>query len=241
MTTKRLLGFGLLVLGLVACGPREDDMALRTFALQRMNGETALDLLTPYIRDGEMVSGRGSLITVRARPDRLEQIAEVIARYDGPPESVRVHIYVLEGGDFDGTSGLAAETTLRELLPYRGYRLLDEASFSTLEWSGFSRDGLGPFAIGGELNEVRGDTGTGHQAGVSIDLAVEGRADDRLGEEIRSTVYAPFGETVVVASHRTAGTGPSLIVALRAERAESVRSDDAAWSGDPAQSADPGR
>lgn len=211
---KRTLGYLALgvILTAVACDGRDESgMELRTFELERMNMETAEPLLTPYIREGGTLSGRGNMITVREAPERLDRIAEILARYDRPPR-VRVVVYVLEAGDFENASGLPFEPTLRELLPYRGYRLLDDAMFSTTEWSDFSREGGSPFAIEGRVQEVRA-----HQADGSavIELAVEGRTEARLGERIRSTVSAPFGETIVVASHRSDGEGPALIVALR--------------------------
>jgi hypothetical protein len=188
-------------------------MELRTFQLERMTLETAVPLLTPYIRDGGTISGRGSLITVREEPERLDRIAEILARYDRPPQ-VRVVVYVLEAGAFEGASGLPFETTLRELLPYRGYRLLDDASFSTTQWTTFAREGRSAFTIRGEVKEVRANPTDGSAI---IDLAVEGRTEAGRGDHISSTVSAPFGETIVVASHRSGGEGVALIVALRAD------------------------
>jgi hypothetical protein len=214
MTWKRLtIAAALAAAALTACDSRE-DMELRTFALQRMNVDEAVSLVTPYVRQGGTVSGHGQLITVREEPARLDEIAGILARYDGPPAGLRVEVYVLEAGDFDGSSGLPAEATLRELLPYRGYRLLDEASFTTLEWSNFSRQGSTPFAIAGEVRSV---DDSGPEPAAAIQVMVEGQTEARRGERIMSTVQAPFGETVVVASHRTAGSGPTLIVALRVQ------------------------
>lgn len=216
---KRTLRYAMLVLFLAGGGcaeDRRDDMELRTFQLERLSSETATALLTPYISDGGTLVARGDLITVRDEPARLDRVAEILARYDGPAQ-VRVQIYVLEGGDFEGTTTLAFEPTLRELLPYRGYRLLDEAGFGTSEWSRFLRTGGAPFAIHGEVKEVRVEPSGGS---ATIEVAVEGQAEARLGEVLQSIVNAPFGETVVVASHRGGGQGPTLIVALRADLVE---------------------
>lgn len=214
-TTKGLLALSLLLLGLGACEARRET-ELRTFQLQRMNGEAALALLTPYVREDGTISASGSLITVREQPERLDRIAEVLARYDGAPAQVGVQVYVVEAGDFEG--GLAAlpglEPTLRQLLPYRGYRLLDEATFNVLQWSGFSRDGGGPFAIEGHVSEVRHEG----QGSAVIEITVVGRTEERLGDRLASTLNAPFGEPVVVASHGGSDGRPALIVVLRADR-----------------------
>lgn len=203
----------LLALLVVAACSERGDMEVRTFQLERMTHEDALPLLTPYIREGGTITGRGGLITVREEPEQLERIAEILARYDGPPAQVRVSVYVLEGGDFEAASGLPFESTLRELLPYRGYRIVDDAVFRATEWSGFVRDG-GTFGIDGNVTEVRSEGGAGS---ATISLRVEGRTEARLGERISGTVNAPLGETVVVATHRSGGAGPALVVALRAD------------------------
>ena len=202
-----------LIFAAAACGER-GDLEVRTFALERMTTEEALPLLRPYVGENGTISGHGSLITARAEPEQLERIAEVLARHDGPPAQVRVSVHVLEAGDFDGASGLDFESTLRELLPYRGYRVVDEGDFRATEWSEFTRDGFGPFGIQGRVTEVRTE---GPGASARIDLRVAGRIEERFGQEIRGTVNAPLGETVVVATHRSRSEGPALVVALRAD------------------------
>lgn len=198
----------------VAAGCRDQsDTEVRTFRLVRMTHESALPLLTPYVGEGGTITGNGGVITVRAQPEEIERIAEVLARYDGRPAQVRVSVHVLEAGDFEATSNLPFESTLRELLPYEGYRLIDDVEFRATEWSRFSRDGLGTFAIEGEVTEVQ----TEAPASATIHLRVQGRTEERLGEEIRGTVNAPLGETIVVATHRSGGAGPALVVALRAD------------------------
>lgn len=202
----------------VAAGCRErGDLEVRTFELERMDHESALALLTPYIGEGGTVTGRGGLITVREEPEQLERIAEVLARYDGAPAQVRISVHVLEGGDFEGASGLPFEATLRELLPYGGYRVLDDAEFRATEWSDFTRDGIGSFRIGGSVTDVRVEE---PGASATVNLGVEGRTQEHEGKRISGTVNAPLGETVIVATHRSGGAGPALVVALRAELIE---------------------
>lgn len=210
--TIRCLGLGLILAALGCQDQDRREMESRTFELERMTLDNARPLLTPYLSDRGNLTARGNVITIREKPDRLDRIAEILARYDRPAQ-IRVVVYILEAGDFEGSSGLPFESTLRELLPYRGYRLLDDASFNTTEGSEFSLEGGRPFAFQGDVQEVR----THADGSATIGLAIEGRTQARLGHRLRSTVNAPFGETVVVASHRSNGGGPALIVALRAD------------------------
>src|SRR5688572_4361677 len=190
---KRMLmaGLALAALALGACENKSRGMAVRTYTLHRMTYEDAMTLLTPYIREGGYISGKGRLITVRERPAQLDSVAAILKRYDGAPQAVTLRFQVIEAGDFAGGDSAIArvEAPLRELFRYRGYRLLGEVTVRALEGASFhqSQDGL---EVAGKVSEV---TATGPDARVTVEVAVTSPSGS-----VSTSVSGAPGRTLVI-------------------------------------------
>jgi hypothetical protein len=205
---RKMMVLALCCLAVAACDSRR-GMQVRTYELHRLTQQQATSLLTPYITEGGMISGQDRLLTVRERPERLDSVAKILRRFDGPPQSVVLHFQVIEAGDFEGTDPNIARVAapLRETLRYRGYRLLHEITIPTVAGSPFqhvSQD----LRITGQVDQV---TPSGPDA--SVTLAVEvGTQDGSVG----ATVSGAPGQTLVLGSADRQGGG-ALIAAVRPE------------------------
>jgi hypothetical protein len=202
-TIGALLAAALLLAG---CD-RERGMGVRTYELHRLQSDEAITLLTPYIREGGFISGKGRLVTVREKPDRLDSIAAVLRRYDGAPVAVSLHFQVIEAGDFEGGDSAIArvEAPLRELFRYRGYRLVKDATLQAVEGVPFNQadDAV---KISGQLRAVTPD---GPDAGVTIDVSVT-----TPGGTVSTAVSGAPGQTLLIGSQKQGGNG-ALILAVQ--------------------------
>lgn len=189
-----------------ACDSRR-GMAVRTYELHRLGYSEAETLLTPYVREGGFISGKGRLLTVREKPDRLDSIAAVLKRYDGAPRAVTLHFQVVEAGDFAGGDSAIArvEAPLRELFRYRGYRLLNDATVRAVEGVPFTHQERGVRVSG----TVRAVTPTGPDAGVTVEVAVETE-----GGSVSTAVSGAPGKTLLIGSQKQGGGG-ALILAVQ--------------------------
>ncbi|MFL5543055.1 MAG: hypothetical protein ACJ8J0_29030 [Longimicrobiaceae bacterium] len=204
--TMALLALAALALG--ACDSHR-GMVVRTYPLHRLGTDEAVTLLTPYVGEGGYLTGRSRFVTVRERPAQLDSIAAVLRRYDGAPQTVTLHFQVIEAGDFAGGDSAIARVVgpLRELLRYRGYRLVGEMTVVALEGGHFlqSQPGL---RIDGMVREA---TLAGPDARVTLDLEVTG--DDG---SVATSVSGLPGKTLVVGSQKKRGGG-AIIAAVTPE------------------------
>jgi hypothetical protein len=214
-TMKRMLmaGLALAALALGACD-KNRGMEVRTYTLHRMTSDDAMTLLTPYIREGGYISGKGRLITVRERPAQLDSVAAILKRYDGAPQAVTLRFQVIEAGDFAGGDSAIArvEAPLRELFRYRGYRLLGEVTVRALEGTPFrqEQEGLG---VSGTVREV---TPAGPDAQVTVDVGVTSPSGS-----VSTSVSGAPGRTLVIGTQKRTGGG-AIIAAVTPEVAPST-------------------
>ncbi|HSU12979.1 hypothetical protein [Longimicrobium sp.] len=204
----RTIALAAALLALAACD-RERGMQVRTYELHRLTYKQAESLLTPYIREAGMISGQDRLLTVREKPDRLDSIAKILRRFDGAPQSVVLHFQVIEAGDFAGTDSAVAAVAapLREMLRYRGYRLLREVTVPATAGQPFSHTGAN-LRIEGEVQQVT----PAPDASVTLKVAV--RADSA---SVEAAVSGAPGQTLVLGSGDRQGGSGALIVAVRPE------------------------
>lgn len=213
------------VLALAACGgPRLDT---RTFQLAHIDGESAVQLLKPYVfsdrakAPGQISFARGSgagSITVRETPDNLDKIARVLAEFDRPQPSVRLTFQVIgaDGATTTDPTIAPVESALRRLFRFKGYRLLAEAVASGMEYGEVSQtvDGAGgPYSIRANLYDVRG-TGDSGSVRLKVQLFVP-----RLGPVLSTAVTLRTGQTAVLGNAQLGsqtGTG-TLILTVRPE------------------------
>ena len=195
------------LLALAACDSKR-GMQVRSYELHRMSYKQAETLLTPYIREGGFISGQDRLLSVREKPDRLDSIAAILKRYDGAPQAVTLYFQVIEAGDFDGTDPAAAPVVapLRDVLRYRGYRLLRSVVVPAMEGGDF-QDADAGLRIAGTVERV---TPSGPDAAVTLKVQVE--ADSA---SVMTGVSGAPGQTLVIGSARKQGGTGALIVAVR--------------------------
>ncbi len=158
----------LALLAVAACGgPRLDT---RTFRLDHLDREAAVQLLKPYVftdrkdAPGLMSVGQGS-VTVRETPDNLDRIARVLAEYDRAKPGVRLHFQIIQAdGNTARDPAIAdVEDALRKLFRFKGYRLVGEAVAGGMEGANLSQTVAapgGPYHINASVGDVRtsGDT-----------------------------------------------------------------------------------
>jgi hypothetical protein len=208
---KRLLMVALLLLA--ACD-RERGMERKTFELHRLSNDDALALLTPYIREGGMVSGKNRLITVREKPDRLKMIEELLSKYDGLGEAVDVvlDVQVIEADGFTTTDTAIAdiEQTLRQTFRYRGYRLAGETHIQAREGTNFRRS-IGNGFVMGQQNKgfmlegaVDRVSTTGNEQRIPIQIQLRGPAAEGF-VEVAGTVTGTVGKPTVLGQSTSKG------------------------------------
>lgn len=205
---RKLMVLALAGLALAACD-RQRGMQVRTYELHRLSYKEAETLLTPYISEGGYISGQNRLLSVREKPAQLDSIAAILKRYDGPRQALTLHFQVIEAGDFEGTDPNVARVAapLREMLRYRGYRLVSEVTLPGVDGLPFEQSGNG-ITITGKVDQV---TPSGPDASVTLEVDVR-TADGRVAAAVTG---AP-GQTLVLGSAQRQGGG-ALIAAVRPE------------------------
>ena len=215
---KKLLIVALLLLG--ACD-RERGMETKTYELNRLSNEDALALLTPYIREGGRLSGKGRLITVREKPDRLQVIEQLLGRYDGLGEATDIilNVQVIEANGFTGTDSAIAdiEQTLRQTFRYRGYRLAGETRIQAREGTNFRRSigsGYVPgqqersgYMLEGAVDRVMT---TANEQRIPITLQLRGPGSGGGFVEVAGTVTGIIGKPTVLG--QSMGNGAVILV-----------------------------
>ncbi len=203
-----------------ACGSGQ-VLETRTFELQYMNPEEAVEMVTPYVyadRRGApgAVTHFSSGITVRETPEILDRIADVLARYDRAKPGVRLHFQIIEADGFTDADPRIAEvrSALEELFRFDGYRLVTETQLALMEATSseqYVSEGERRFLLGGRVEEVRGSG-----ARASVTLAVHLREESTSLGQISTTMAVPVGKTVVLGSTKPPGQ-PTMILTVRPE------------------------
>ena len=194
---KLLLLLSALLLTAGACDNRQKDMEVRTYQLGRLPMDDALALITPYIREGGYLSGKGRLLSVREKPDRLKVVEDLLKKYDGLGEAVDIvlDIQVIEANGFTTRDTAIAdiEETLRQTFKYRGYRLAGETRIQAREGTGFRTTMSGSFGLDGEVARVQ-TTATEQRVPIELRLvrvARAGAAPFELGGTVTGTIGKP--------------------------------------------------
>jgi hypothetical protein len=195
---------------LAACGG-DRGREVRTYELHRLSRDEALTLVTPYVREGGYLSGSDRLLTVREQPARLDEIAALLARFDGGPAEVVLHFRVVEANGFAARDSTLAdvEPLLRGLFRYQGYRLAREVTVQVTEGGRFSYGAGGPTSLTGQVERV-----TTSEAERRVHLTVSLQAP---GGALKSSVTAAAGKTLVLGSQKDGEADGAWILVLRPE------------------------
>ncbi len=209
--------------GALFMGCEGDSLEVRTFTLERLDGDEAFGLIEPYVdRDrGAVGISPGGLVTVRELPENLDRIGEVLEEYDRPRSAVRLQFQLIQANGFDDRdpSIQAVEAELRKLLRYDGYRLVGETVLQLRE------GGVGSQTLQGSLEGASSDqpafpftleasvgpVSTGDQ-GSSVELWVN---LSRFSNDILSTdVNAANGQSLVLGTTSSLTGGGALILVV---------------------------
>jgi hypothetical protein len=199
-------------------GPTLDT---QTFELQYLDENEAVQLIRPYVFEDRpdapgSISATSSALTVRETPDNLGKIRRVLAEYDRPKPTVRLHFQLIEAdGATTADPAIAeVETELRRLFRYQGYRLLTEAVVGGTEFSNVEQvvgnDGAEQWIVSAMIESVRlsGDSGT---------VRVRAGVRSPMRGSFETTVNARFGQTLVVGNAQLMQDGGTLILTVRPE------------------------
>jgi hypothetical protein len=210
----------LLATALTACG--QSSLETRTFDLQHLDPEVAYEIVFPYIfvdrpqDPGTVTFSRESrTLTVRERPDNLNQIARVLEERDSARPGVALYFRVIDAveDDADPDPELAeVEAALREVFRFRSYRLVGEAVVRASDRSDFRQRIAGPaaYSINGKLWGIQSrDDGQ-----LSARLTVEFWSDQNT-PALQTTVNLVDGRTLVLGTAGGRGDESALILAVR--------------------------
>ena len=218
MNAKAVLGVMLLVTAGCSWTPNLDT---RTFELQYLDPDMAVGLIGPYVyadRPGAegVLSVAGNLVTVRETTDNLEKIGRVLAQYDRPAPSVRLHFQLIEadGAKTSDPAIAEVESVLRKLFRFDGYVLLAQAVLGGVEGSSMEQGvvvGDMRYKIYSRIVDVLG-VGDSGIVRISVDLLYP------TGPPIfATTVNARAGQTVVLGSTQPDPRQKTLILTVRPE------------------------
>lgn len=213
---RRRLMTGILVFAVVttACANRGTDT--RTFELTHLDPEAAAELIRPYVPDAAVVvrESQPRVLTVAASPARLEQIADLLERYDVPAPDARLSFQLIEADGFTDVDPAIAdvEAVLRDLFRFHGYRLIAEAMVTARSRSTTMQQLLATGNVPLTLAVGVGEITSGNGAS-AVDLSVS--LDGRGGTVLSTRVVVPGGQTVVLGSARPLEERGALILVVR--------------------------
>jgi hypothetical protein len=206
---KLLIVLSLLLLA--GCNDKRRDMETRTFELHRLSNEEAVEVITPYIREGGHVVSRGRLLTIREKDDRLKVIEDLLRKYDGLGEVVDLilDVQVIEANGFTNrdTAIAAIEQTLRETFRYRGYRLAGEARIQAREGTSFRRSISGRYTLQGEVDRLRAPS---NEQAMRVPIQVSLTSPGGSGVDLTGTVTGTIGKPIVLG--QSTGNGAIIMV-----------------------------
>lgn len=192
----------------------------RTFELKYLEDYEAESMITPYVfHENAQVSGSGNLLTVREAPDNLNQIAQVLERYDRQKPGVRLYFQIIRANGSESSDPEIAEveSSLRRLFRFTGYELVAEALVAGVEGSQAQQvvaASLGPrrstFEISANILQVRatGDSGT---VRVFINFMIDGDGILQTGVNLRT------GQTAVLGNVQQDPGSDTIILTVRPE------------------------
>lgn len=198
------------------------QLETRTFELQHLDPEEAVEMVRPYVyserdRAPGVVTHFPDGITVRETPEALARVDEVLARYDRAKPGVRLHFQIIEADGFTEADARIADvrSALEELFRFEGYRLVTDARLALMEGTSSQQqvgDGRRDFEIFASVEEVRG---RGDSGSVTVTVLLQPTRPAR-GGLINTTLSVPAGETVILGSTKVRSE-PTLILTVRPE------------------------
>lgn len=206
------LMLAIVISGAAAC--RSDSGApTRTFVLKYLDAKQAGELVRQHAPSpGVMVSidsARGTL-TISAPGSELDQVAQVIAKYDVPTPDTHLYFQVIEADGFTTKDPEIAEveTALRSVFKFTGYRLVASAAINTRAPGSFEQWAGGSYLLRGTVSPPQSPDV------VNLDISLR----DRSMPLLTTSVTIPGGQVVVVGSSRPDASKPTVILVVRTKK-----------------------
>jgi hypothetical protein len=217
-----LLAGGWLAARMFSSRDEYGHLEVRTFQLEYMEPNSAVLVIDPYVFGGRggaiSFEEQTRTITVRETPETLSRIEEVLARFDMPEPSVKLHFRLVEanGGTPSDDPQLAE---IKEALPedvfrFRNYRLAGEAVMTGIEHSGVAQNvstDYQRYVIEANIGEVKAIDGGG-----TVKLSVQ-LMSDQYGMIFATAVNARIGQLLVLGSAQPESDRSAVILAVKAE------------------------
>jgi len=209
-------GAMLVIATFTACDPGPEP---RTFPLGHMSPENARLLIEPYVPGGGeniRMSDQPPALTVAASAERLEQIEEMLSRFDVAAPDLRLRFQLIEADGFTGVDPAIAdvEAALRELFRFSGYRLVSESMITAAQYSNSNQSLLGSGGLPLHLSLRVGRISSAADRS-SAELEVTLAASDR--QILNTRVVVPGGQIVVLGTARPFEDRGALILVVRPE------------------------
>jgi len=221
MVAVLILG-GWLVARMFTVSDEYGDLEVQTYQLEFLEPDAANRIIDPYVFPdrGGMISmdAQTRTITVRETPEMLSRIEEVLARYDLPEPSVKLHFRLVEangsGSPEDPRLEEIARALPEDVFRFKNYRLIGETVMTGIEWSEVSQGVVADrerYMIEGMIGEIRStdDSGT-----VKLQVSLH---STRFGPIFTTGVNARIGQLLVLGSAQPDPERGALILAVRAE------------------------
>ncbi len=221
MVAVLILG-GWLVARMFTVSNEYGDLDVQTYQLEFLEPDAANRIIDPYVFPdrGGMISmdAQTRTITVREAPEMLSRIWEVLAKYDLPEPSVKLHFRLVEANGGASPEDPRLEEIVRALpedvFRFKNYRLIGETVMTGIEWSEVSQGVVADrerYMIEGMIGEVRStdDSGT-----VKLQVSLH---SNRFGPIFTTGVNARIGQLLVLGSAQPDPERGALILAVRAE------------------------
>jgi len=215
---RRYLLLGALLL--TGCGGSRaaESFDIRTIPLTYLRADEAAELVTP-LGMGAAVSFRRDppALILRGPTDQVDQIAEIIRRFDKPSPNVQLRFQIIEADGFTNSDPAIAdvEAALQDVFRFRGYRLVGESLVQSEVPGNVTQQIVGrvgnqagvPFMIHARLNRLlQGDSARA----VSMDVELQGGT-----AQLGTSLTVPSGQTVVVGTAQSRQDGHTFILVVR--------------------------
>ena len=207
---RRVLLSLLILLSVVtASSCRNSGTETVTYDLKQLSPNDAMMLIENYVPGGaKNVKGTEvpRAVTVTAPRSRLDQVEQLLKKYDRPSKNSQLTFQIIEANGFTDKDPAIAdvEAAIRQLFKFKGYRLLASTLVIAHAPGTFSQAIDKDFVIQGTITDAGG------AEAVHLDLKLF-----KMFPMIETSVMVPTGQAVVVGATQAREGQPALILVVR--------------------------
>jgi hypothetical protein len=151
---------------------------------------------------------------VRGPTGQVDQIADLVRRFDKPEPNVQLRFQVIEADGFTNTDPAIADVdaVLRDLFKFRGYRLVGESLVQSQAPGDAMQRMVG---VDGTRFEIRAQLARVLQHDTARAVTLQVQLTEEGAPLLGTNLTVPSGQTVVVGTARTRREGNTLILVVR--------------------------